>query len=500
MPMKNRLQQHGQQNLHNLVFFAFLNTRRLLLISVLGGYVLVGCRSLDTTAFVPARPLPQAFSEHLHSDTTNVATLAWREYFRDSILASLIDTALQNNFDIRIALQRIELANATVQLTRGELFPKVTANAGTGVRKFGLYTMDGAGNIVTEIVPGKIVPIDLPDFNLSVQTTWEADIWGKLRNKNEAALAQYLASIEGMRFLVTSLIAAIAESYYELIALDNELSIMQSTIQKHREALRVIELQKEAGRANELAVQQFEAQVLNLQAQERETLHQITLRENLLNFLLGRFPQRIERRKDAFSAPMPEQISTGIPSQLLENRPDIREAALLVRAAQFDLEAAKAAFFPTLTLTAGVGFQAFDPRLLFLSPASLIYNALGGLVAPILNWQALEAQFSAAKSQQLQALYHYQKAVVQGCAEVVNGLSALETLRAINALKTQENAVLKESEDIAAELYKSAKATYLEVLLAQENALHAQLQLVNVQKRQRIALVQLYRALGGGWR
>ncbi|MCU0424005.1 MAG: efflux transporter outer membrane subunit [Candidatus Kapabacteria bacterium] len=462
--------------------------------------VLFSCKSLDTTVSVPSRAIPLTFSERLASDTVNIATVPWREYFRDSLLVRLIDTALANNFDLQTVLERIQIANANAQFTRGELLPKVIGSIGGGVRKYGLYTMDGAGNISTEILPGKIVPVDLPDLSIGVQTAWEVDIWGKLRSKNEAAAAQYLASIEGTRFVATSLIAEVAETYFDLVALDNELDIVRRTIQKHREALNTIELQKEAGRANELAVQQFEAQVLSLQVQERETLHHITLLENRLNMLLGRFPQTILRQRSALAVPVPEQISSGLPAQLLANRPDIREAELHVRASKFDVEAAKAAFFPSLTLSAGIGFQAFDPQLLFLSPASIAYNALGGLVAPLVNWQGLEAQFSAAKSQQKQALYRYQQSIVHGFTEVVNELSALENLRQINALKTQENAVLKESEDIAAELYKSAKATYLEVLLAQENALHAQLQLVNIRKRQQIALVHLYKALGGGWR
>lgn len=473
-----------------------------LVITLLLCFFLASCKSLDTTVSIPTRSIPQSFSAKISEvpDTNTIATLPWRVMFQDSLLTALIDTALQNNFDLQAALQRIQLAQANARFTKGELLPKLQAGIGGGMRKFGLYTMDGAGNISTEILPGKIVPVDLPDINLGLQMSWEADIWGKLRNKNDAASAQYLASVEALRFVTTSLIAEVATVYYDLVALDNELDIIRRTLQKHREALRTIELQKEAGRANELAVQQFEAQVLSLQVQEKEIQQLSVQRENTLNFLLGRFPQPVNRRKAMLVQPVPEQIALGLPSQLLENRPDIREAEQLVRATKFDLEAAKAAFFPTLTLNAGIGFQAFDPQFLFLSPASLAYNLLGGLVAPIVNWQGLEAQFSSAKAQQTQALYQYQRSIVNGYVEVANELTTLKNLQDINKLKTQETAVLQESVDIATELYKSAKATYLEVLLAQENWLQAQVQLVNVQKRQRVAFINLYRALGGGWR
>ncbi len=467
---------------------------------------LSSCRSLDTTVSIPTRSLPQSFSQQPDiqrrntDDTTTIARLEWRRYFQDSLLVALIDTALQNNFDLRIALQRIEVAGANVQFAKGELLPKVFGSVGGGVRKFGRYTMDGAGNASTDITPGRTVPVDLPDLSIGIQTTWEVDIWGKLRNKNEAALAQFLASVEATRFIVTALIGEIATAYYDLIALDVEVDILRRTIQTQQEALGVIGLQKEAGRANELAVQQFEAQVLSMQAMEKEIRQQIVAKENFINFLVGRYPQPILRDKQVLSAAPPSTIVSGIPSQLLENRPDVREAELQVKASKFELEAAKAAFFPSLNLAAGVGFQAFDPQFLFLSPASIAYNALGGLIAPIINWQGLEAQFSAAKSNQLQALYRYQKSIVNGYVEVVNELSNIQNLQQINTLKTQQVQVLQGSVGVATELYKTAKATYFEILFAQQNSLQSQIELVTVQKRQRLALVNLYRALGGGWR
>ncbi len=467
---------------------------------------LSSCRSLDTTVSIPTRSLPQSFSQQTDiqsrnpDDTTTIARIEWRRYFQDSLLVALIDTTLQNNFDLRIALQRIELASANVQFAKGELLPKVFGSVGGGVRKFGRYTMDGAGNASTDITPGRTVPVDLPDLSIGIQTTWEVDIWGKLRNKNEAAAAQYLASVEATRFIVTALIAEIATAYYDLIALDVEVDILRRTIQTQQEALGVVGLKKEAGRANELAVQQFEAQVLNMQAMEKEILQQIVAKENFINFLAGRYPQPIVRDKQVLSAAPPSTIASGIPSQLLENRPDIREAELQVKASKFELEAAKAAFFPSLNLAAGVGFQAFDPQFLFLSPASIAYNALGGLIAPLINWQGLEAQFSAAKSHQIQALYHYQKSIVNGYVEVVNELSNIQNLQQINTLKTQQSQVLQGSVSVATELYKTAKATYFEILFAQQNSLQSQIELVTVQKRQRLALVNLYRALGGGWR
>ena len=461
--------------------------------------IISSCKTLNTNLSIPDRKIPASFSS-LSTDTTSISKINWRQYLADTLLVKLIDTALAGNIDLQMALQRIEAARASVKLANGALLPQVGLNINGGVRKFGLYTMDGAGNISTEITPGQIVPINLPDMYLGLTASWEIDIWGKLRNQRKSAFANFLASIEGTNFVISNLIADVAISYYELIALDNELEIIRLTIQKQQEALDVIKFQKETGRTNELAVLQFQAQLLNSQALEFETKQQISEQENLINFLLGRYPQSIQRSKEVLFQEMPQEFSSGIPSQLLSNRPDIREAEFQVQVSRFDLKVAKTAFFPNLNITAGLGFQAFNPKFLFTTPASLAYSVLGGLVAPIVNMNALKAQFNTAKANQLSAMYNYQKTILNGYVEVVNELSNIENLKQINALKKQQNEMLIQSVETSTELYKSAKANYLEVLLSQQNSLQTKLELISVKKRQKIAIVNIYKALGGGWR
>lgn len=457
-----------------------------------------GCKTLNTNLSIPEKKIPASFSSS--ADTISIAAINWRQYFADTHLVKLIDTALAGNIDLQMALQRIEGARASVKLANGALLPQVGLSIGGGVRKFGLYTMDGAGNITTEITPGQLVPINLPDMYVGLNASWEIDIWDKLRNKRKSAFANYLSSIEGTNFVISILVADVGIAYYELIALDNELEIITQTIRQQQEALEVVKLQKDAGRANELAVQQFQAQLLNSQTLEFETKQQILEQENLINFLLGRYPQSIQRSKEILFAEMPQQFSSGIPSQLLSNRPDIREAEFQVQASKFDLKSAKAAFFPNLNITAGLGFQAFNPEFLFTSPASLAYSVLGGLVAPLVNMNALKAQFNTAKASQLTAMYNYQKTILNCYVEVANELSNLNNLQLINSFKKQQSDVLTQSVETSNELYKSGRATYLEVLLAQQNSLQTQLELISVNKRQRIATVNIYKALGGGWR
>lgn len=461
---------------------------------------LSGCAELSTKLSIPHKPVPPAFPAPSAKGSTTIAHINWRQYFTDPYLVKLIDTAVKDNIDLQTALQRIQIARSSVKLANAKMLPEVALNVGSGIRKFGLYTMDGAGNISTEITPGQTVPIDLPDFYLGLQSSWEVDVWGRLLSQRQSAVAQYLSSIEGTNFVISNLVSDIAISYNELLAFDNELDIIRQTIQKQQEALEVIKLQKESGRANELAVQQFKAQLLNTKVLEKKALQQVTETENKINFLLGRFPQAIERNKSELFKSVSTQIATGFPSQMLANRPDIREAEYQIQASQFDLKAARATFFPNFTITANIGFQAFNPEFLFNSPASIAYSFMGNIVAPIINMNALEAQFNTAKANQLTAMYHYQKAILNAYVEVANELSNIKNLESTHALKNEQSEVLKLSVDTANELYKSARASYLEVLIAQQSALQTNLELINVIKNQRVSMVNIYKALGGGWK
>ncbi|MFZ4544815.1 MAG: TolC family protein [Saprospiraceae bacterium] len=456
------------------------------------------CTSQFKTTTVKEKTLPNSYT--IATDSSNVADISLKKYFSDTILVSLIDTALMNNLDLQIALQKVEISRSGVRMANGALLPQVGLNVGGGVRKFGLYTMDGAGNISTEILPGQMVPINLPDINLGLQASWEIDIWGKLKNQRKAAISNYLSSIEGTNFVISNLVAEVAIAYYELLALDSELELVQKTILKQQDALEIVKAQKEAGRANELASQQFSANLLHSEILEKETLQQIYLYENKINFLLGRYPQSIKRKKEVLLKEPPQTFSSGVPSQLLANRPDIRRAELLVQASKFDLNAAIAAFYPTVNITAALGFQAFRPDLIFNMPASFAYNSLGNIVSPLINRNALKARFSIANASQLTAIYEYQKIVLNSFVEVSNELSNFENLKALNALKKQQSAILLQSVEASNQLFMVGKASYLEVLIAQQSSLQAELELIINTKNQRLAGIGLYKSLGGGWK
>lgn len=456
-----------------------------------------GCKMLAPVEKVEPQAMPEAYVSS--TDTVNSATIKWKNFFPDKNLQNLIDEALKNNQELAMTLQEIEIARNDVRVKKGMLLPTVSAVAAAGVDKVGRYTSAGAGDASTEMTPGKEVPEDLQDYMLGLHMTWEVDIWKKLRNSKKAALTRYLATVEGKNFVVTNLVAEIANSYYELLSYDNQLDIIQQTIALQKNAFDIVKAQKDAARANELGVKKFEAEVLNSQSREFAIQQQIKETENKINFLCGRYPQPIVRDKSVLVTQLPQQIQAGIPSQLMKNRPDIKQAELELFATKCDVKAAQAEFYPSFTINAGAGFNAFKPSYLFTTPESLIYNLVGDLTAPLINRNAIKAEFNKAKAEQVKAMYNYQKTILNGYVEVSNQLSNIKNLEQFYDLKNKEVQSLTTAIDASNELFKSSRVDYFEVLMTQRDALESKLELIEAKKEQFNAVTNVYRALGGGW-
>ena len=468
---------------------------------VLLGFVVtfIGCKSLAPVPEMEKTPMPETFVS-LKDSTNNSAKIKWNQFFTDKNLNDLIDIAVKNNVDVKITLQDIEIARNQVKLRHGMLLPNLSIGAGAGIEKVGLYTSQGAGDASAEITPGQIVPENLTNFGLGLHASWEVDIWKKLRNSKKAAFSRYLASIEGKNFVITNLVAEIANSYYELLSLDNQLDIIRETIVLQQNALEIVRVQKEAARTTELGVKKFEAEVLNSQSLEFDIVQQIKENENNINFLLARYPQPIIRDKNAINIQVPQQINEGIPSQLLKNRPDIKQVELELFATKCDVKAARAEFYPSLAISGGVGFNAFKPGYLFTSPESVFYNLVGDLVAPLINRSAIKSQFNTAKAVQIQAMYNYQKTILNGYIEVANGISSITNLQKLYDLKNKEVQALTTAISVSNDLFRSAKVDYFEVLMTQRDALSSKLELMETKKRQFNAVINVYKSLGGGWR
>lgn len=460
--------------------------------------VIASCKVPAITAKGEPGAMPTTYTGNI--DTSNTSLIQWRSFFTDNNLVSLIDTALKNNQELLITLQEIEIARNDIRVRKAALLPVVGARAGVGVEKVGRYTSQGAGDATTEIKPGKEMPDPLMDFGVAATAQWEVDIWKKLRNSKKAAIARYLATIEGKNFVLGNLVAEVANSYYELLALDNQLLIVKQNIGLQKNALEIVKVQKDAARTTELAVQKFTAEVFKSQSLEFDIKQQIAATENRINFLLGRYPQPIPRDQTELTTLVPVLIKVGIPSQLLINRPDVKQAELALTAARLDVKAARAEFYPSLGISAALGFQAFKPGYLFRLPESLLYSLAGDLAGPLINRNAIKAEFSSANARQLQALYEYERTILNAYMEVATQLSNIDNLDKRYALKSDEVAALTRSVSVANDLFTSARADYFEVLMTQRDALETKLELIETKKEQLNAVVNIYRALGGGFR
>jgi NodT family efflux transporter outer membrane factor (OMF) lipoprotein len=460
--------------------------------------LLASCKAPAIAPTKASENVPESYGSN--NDTINIAKMSWKNFFKDRYLQELIDTAILNNQELKITLQEIEIAKNDIRVKKGALLPMVGLRAGSGIEKVGRYTSQGAGDATTEIMPGKEFPDPLVDFTLGAYANWEVDIWKKLRNSKKAAVNRYLASVEGKNFVLTNLISEVADSYYELLSLDSQLKIVRENVQLQKEALEIVKVQKEAARATELAVQKFQAEVLSSQGREFEILQRIKETENRINFLLGRYPQEILRDKSEFSNLTSPLVNAGIPSQLLENRPDVKQAELELAAAKLDVKAARAEFYPSLDISAGYGVNAFNTRYLFTLPESLLYSLVGDLTAPLINRNAIKAEFKSANARQLQALYNYERTLLNAYLEVSTQLSKIDNLEKSYSLKWQEVSALKKSIEVSNDLFKSARVDYFEVLMTQRDALESTLELIETKKEQLNAVVHVYRDLGGGWK
>lgn len=444
------------------------------------------------------KAVPAAYAAS--TDTTDAAAIPWKQFFKDPALRALIDSALANNQELGVMQQEIAVAQSEVRARKGEYLPFIDLGAGAGVEKAGRFTRNG---VVEEELPldeDKRFPEPLPDFLVAARASWELDIWKKLRNAKQAAVMRYLGTVEGRNFAVTHIVSEVARSYYELMALDNQLDILRSNIAIQQDALEIVKQEKQAAKVTELAVRRFEAEVLKNRSMQYAIQQRIVEAENRINFLVGRYPQHVDRDPQAFAHLVPDTLYAGVPAQLLTHRPDIRQAELELAAAKLDVRSARTAFYPSLRLTAGIGLNAVNTTYLVQTPQSLIYNAAGELVAPLINRNALKAAYASASARQMQAVYGYERTVLNAYVEVVNQLADIDNLRHSYELRRQQVDALSSSITISSNLFRSARADYMEVLLTQRDALESKFDLVETRMQQMNAMVDMYQALGGGWR
>ncbi|WP_442847000.1 efflux transporter outer membrane subunit [Leeuwenhoekiella sp. H156] len=424
-------------------------------------------------------------TDNLPVDSSNVALISWDELFADPMLKNLIAEGLEENIDIRVALENINAAEAYFKQGKLAYFPTLNGTAQYTRQELSSNSQFG----------GQFSTLDV--YQVSGGLSWEADIWGKIRSNKRAFAASYLQSVEAHRAVKTQLIASIASAYFQLLALDEQLRVTQATIETRSSSLETTKALKEAGNVTEVGVKQTEAQLYTAQALNLDILKQIRLQENSLSILLGREPGPINRSELAAQT-INTPLKTGVPAELLSNRPDVRAAEFgLINA--FELtNVARSNFYPSLTLNATGGFQSLDFSKLF-DTTSLFATIVGGLTQPIFNGRQIRTQYEVAQAQQEQAKLQFRQALLNATREVSDALYSYEIATEKLEVKQNEFDAYELATGYSEELLDNGLANYLEVLTARENALNSSLDLINTRYSQLQAIVELYTALGGGW-
>ncbi|MDR6568015.1 TolC family protein [Chitinophaga ginsengisegetis] len=416
------------------------------------------------------------------TDTNSLATVHWKEIFTDSLLQQLIDTGIQHNLDLQVAWSRMRQAEANYSQSRQALYPAVNGDVSAAFA--------GASN--QQRTGRSVIP---QQYNAGLTATWEADIWGKLRSNRRAGLAAFLQASANARAVQTGLIASIATSYYNLTALDQQLKITQQTVVNWQATVEVMKELKKGDVVTGAAVVQSEASRYAAEVTIPDLKQSIRETENQLNLLLGRPPGPISRSSMDDQRPV-MLLKTGVPAQLLANRPDVQAAEYNLRYYYELTNVARTYFYPALTISASGGYTSY---LSLTGPGSWISNLTAGLTQPIFNQGINKTRLKVAKEQQEQAALNFHTAVLTAGQEVSNALYSYQTALEKGNSRRLQLQNLQLSVDYTQELVRYGFANYTEVLNAQQSLLSAQLGRINDHLQQLQAVVFLYRALGGGW-
>jgi NodT family efflux transporter outer membrane factor (OMF) lipoprotein len=477
-------------------------TRGMMPCTIIMLLALCGCRIPCLHKADPAQPMPTTFNGA--SSEQSSAQTGIVEFFDDPVLLELLTHGLAQNQELKIRNQDVQIAYNEVMAARGAYLPFVNLGLRGGFDRNSRWMPLGAAEDQLTAPGGRAFPDPLSDIRLSTDLFWQIDIWRQLRNARDAAMQRYIGAAEDRNYLITQLVADTAENYYELASLDKRLVYLSQTIQLQQQSLEVARAQKAAARGTELPIQRFLAEVRKNESQRLIVKQRIIEVENRINFLVGRFPQFVDRESWDVINLDSRALSVGMPPQLLLNRRDIQAAEREVAASGLDVAVARARFFPRLYITAGIGYESFEPRYLF-NPDALIANAAGELAAPIMNRQAIKADYLTANARQLQAIYTYQRTVLDAFREVVNNMAKVRNYGRSVEIKQEQVRALKESVDVARELFNRpiveefARVEYVDVLLATRDQLEAQTALIETKQQQLSAIVRAYQALGGGF-
>lgn len=456
------------------------------------GMLLLSC-STGKNYSRPELSLPEAYAVSSTETDSSLARLSWNEFFTDTTLQRLIQRALTHNFDLRVALARVEAYQSYAKQARAAWLPALQAQATASTTNPSENSLNGIS------LSNFLETSHLEDYTLAASVSWELDVWGKIRRHKEAALADYLETFEAARAVQTAVVAQVAEGYFNLLMMDAQLAIAQRNASLSDSIVQMIQLQKNAGEATQLAVQQAQAQKQNALILIPQLEQAIALQENGLRLLTGDWPGRIGRTAQLDDIPVEQGLAMGVPAELLAYRPDVRASEMALKAANARVGVAQASLYPSLTLTATGGLNAFEASNWFSTPASLFSVASAGITQPIFARRALKTQVEVSRAEREQRATEFKASVTTAVHEVTNALIRIDKAKAEQVVATERVETLNQAVRNAQMLFRSGMANYLEVISAQSSALEAQLDKALITRHQLAAQLELYHALGGGW-
>ncbi len=432
-------------------------------------------------------------SEQLVDADSSIGNVSWWEFFQDTVLQQLIDTALQQNMDMQLALQNIESAQLMFTQAKAGHLPSLQLQVQTN-------STNPSNNSLNGLSLGQFLGQNhIEDYTVGLGLSWEADIWGKIKSKKTVALASYLQTEEARKAIQTQLVNQVAKGYYQLLMLYRLQEIAQQSLQLSDSTLQVAQYQYEVGDISLLALEQVAAQRQAAASLIPDFQQQILLQENALRSLSGEFPKGIRTVTTLDAVNLPTDLAVGVPAELLSKRPDVKQAELSVTASQAYHQVAKAQLYPSLSITAQAGVNAFKVSNWFNIPASLFGAVAGSVTQPVFQRKELKTQYEIARVEYENSIIRFRQSVVNAVSEVSDALISIQKLKERQEIVQDKTSRLKKAVKHADLLFETGSATYLEVITAQSNALQSELELIQIRKAELVAVVDLYRSLGGGW-
>ncbi len=438
--------------------------------------------------------LPETFKYTATADTASVADLEWQQFFKDPILQSLIEKGIKNNYDLQIALKQVASSQERLLQAKYMQYPDISFGVSGQISRPSKNSMNGQS---LNLFLGQS---HVEDYNAAFNLSWEADIWGKIKNQQEVSRVQYLQTYEASKAIQTQVVAAIAQGYYNLLMLDKQMNVAKSNLELSKNTLDVTEKIWKGGETTSLGVQQAKARTESTELLISQLEQNIAIQENALSILVGENPAKITRTIEMSDSSLPQNISAGIPAAMVSRRPDVRQQELVLLESNSIVGIAQASMYPALRITANGGVNSFKIDNWFQIPASLFGSVLGGITQPIFQKRQLKTDLNVAKIQREKNVLAFRQSVLNAVGEVSDVLVSNESLKVQEIKAAEQVTTLKDGIKSAELLYKGGMANYLEVITAQANSLQAELNLASIKRERLSSIVDLYRALGGGWK